>query len=220
MRPGAHQLARKGTLLEPDFQSPPRARFDAPGGEFQVHYCAYDFAGAFVEALLRQEQPPYLTWSDIVAREISILKLTRPIRVIPMHGKQMVQITPLLPWPPGRTAPRGSGAWRWHNGRTLMDPWTAFAIRLATMTRCFAWRSSTEQRARFRYRRLRTWVPMQAKFSSSSAGTDSTSISAHRCEDIRCLDKREPRTSPDGALVPSSALWMKTRSGLTTRWAG
>ena len=94
---GPRELVRiswpgKSLFWSPDRGSDPRARFDAPGGEFQVHYSAYDFAGAFVEALLRQEQLPYLTWSDIVRREVSILTLTRPIRVMPMYGRQLSQM--------------------------------------------------------------------------------------------------------------------------------
>ena len=82
----------KALFWSPDRGSATRARFDAPGGEFQVHYSAYDFAGAFVEALLRQDQLPYLTWSDIVAREVSILTVTRPIRLMPMYGRQLAQM--------------------------------------------------------------------------------------------------------------------------------
>lgn len=82
----------QGLFWSPKAGEPARGRFDAPSGEYQVHYSAYHFAGAFVEALLRQEQPPILAWSDIVQRELFGLRLTRAIRVMPMFGHHLVQL--------------------------------------------------------------------------------------------------------------------------------
>jgi RES domain len=93
----------EGLFWSPEPGKAPRARFDAPGGEYQVHYSALCLDGAFVEALLRQEQPPILTWSDIKQRELFTLRLTRTIRVMPIFGPQLRQM--------GGTAAVASGAY-------------------------------------------------------------------------------------------------------------
>lgn len=82
----------KALFWSPDAGRPPRGRFDAPDGQYRVHYAALGFDGAFVEAMLRQEQPAYLAWSDIVQREVSVLRLTRPVRVMPIRGHHLGQL--------------------------------------------------------------------------------------------------------------------------------
>ncbi len=94
----------QGLFWSPEAGSPPRGRFDAPGGEYQVHYSSLTVDGAFVEALLRQEQHPILAWSDIQQRELFTLKLTRAIRVMPIFGTQLRQM--------GATAAVASGPYR------------------------------------------------------------------------------------------------------------
>lgn len=82
----------KALFWSPELGGPPRGRFDAPRGEYRVHYSALTVDGAFVEALLRQEQLPYLAWSDIGQREIAELHLTRPVRVMPILGHHLAQL--------------------------------------------------------------------------------------------------------------------------------
>jgi hypothetical protein len=82
----------KALFWSPESGKPPRGRFDDPGGGYRVHYSALTFDGAFVEALLRQEQMPYLAWSDIASREIAALRLSRPLRVIPLLGHHLAQL--------------------------------------------------------------------------------------------------------------------------------
>lgn len=106
----------------PDVGKPPAGRFDAPGGEYRVHYSGHTFTAAFLEAILRQGHPPILAWSDLIQREVSVLATTRPLRVMPLHGDWLPALDATAavasgPYRPSRQW--GLALWNW---RRAADP--------------------------------------------------------------------------------------------------
>ncbi len=99
-------------------------RFDAPNGEFRTLYSAFVFRGAFVEAMLRQERPPILALSDIRARQVSVLRIVRRLRVIPMSGFRLLRMSATAAVATGsyRVSQRWSHAlWQWRDGGGHLD---------------------------------------------------------------------------------------------------
>ena len=111
----------------PDAGKAPAGRFDAPAGEYRVHYSGHTFIAAFVEAILRQGRSravPVLAWSDLAAREISTLETTRPVRVMPVHGDWLPPLGATAavasgPYGPSRQWSRA--LWGWHQATAPLD---------------------------------------------------------------------------------------------------
>ncbi len=100
----------------PDAGKPPAGRFDAPAGEYRVHYSGHTFAGAFVETFLRQGHPTILAWSDLAAREVSVLETTRLLRIMPIHGAWLQRLgatAAVASGPYGPSRQWGLALWLW-----------------------------------------------------------------------------------------------------------
>lgn len=94
----------------------PRGRFDAPAGQYRTHYSGFTFAAAFVEAMLRQEQPPILALSDIQRREVSMLETARPLQLLPLHGPRLRRIgatAAVAAGPYSASRQWGLALWQW-----------------------------------------------------------------------------------------------------------
>lgn len=65
---------------------PPQHRFDAPGGEYRILYCAEALEGAFIETVLRK--PGRIVRRDFVEeRAWSTLEVLRPLRLAKLYDE-------------------------------------------------------------------------------------------------------------------------------------
>ena len=77
--------------LGPVFYAPgtgkaPVGRFDSPSGNFGVLYLAQAFEGTFAETVLRNPRRRLIGLAEITGRAVTTLGLSRPVRLIQMHG--------------------------------------------------------------------------------------------------------------------------------------
>ena len=72
--------------------SPPEYRFDAPGGEYGVCYAGRTELAAFVETFFRDLPVRAVSRANLELRSISMLTLTRNIRVVRVYGPALVKL--------------------------------------------------------------------------------------------------------------------------------
>jgi hypothetical protein len=72
--------------------TPPRSRFDAPGGEFGVCYLALSPEAAFAETFLRNPGRRMLDRTLIASRALSRLTPARPLTVACLYGPGLARI--------------------------------------------------------------------------------------------------------------------------------
>jgi hypothetical protein len=63
-----------------------QTRFDAPAGQYGVLYVAADVNGAFIETFGRRLNYRLLSLHDFIAREVSQVTQTRPLRLVDLTG--------------------------------------------------------------------------------------------------------------------------------------
>jgi hypothetical protein len=64
----------------------PAGRYDSTTGRFGVLYAAQEFAGAFVETVLREPNRTLIGLPDITARALSVLTINADIRLVDLTG--------------------------------------------------------------------------------------------------------------------------------------
>ncbi len=72
--------------------TPPRSRFDAPGGEFGVCYLALSPEAAFAETFLRNPGRRMLDRTLIASRAFSRLTPARPLTAVCLYGPGLARI--------------------------------------------------------------------------------------------------------------------------------
>ena len=81
-----HRLEHHPVFFSPGAGKAPVGRFDSPSGAFGVLYLAQTFEGAFAETVLRNPQRRLVDLAEISSRAVSVLGLSRPVRLAEMHG--------------------------------------------------------------------------------------------------------------------------------------
>jgi hypothetical protein len=81
-----HAATHAPIFFSPAPGHPPAGRFDSPAGRFRVLYAALHFEGAFAETLLRKPSLPLLSLSEIRARALTFLTITRQVRLVDLTG--------------------------------------------------------------------------------------------------------------------------------------
>lgn len=75
-----HRINDGPIWFGPKKGTPPRYRFDAPGGEYRMLYAAESLRGAFVETILKSNRR-ILAPAFVHERQWSILRLVRPFKL-------------------------------------------------------------------------------------------------------------------------------------------
>ncbi|HYH81466.1 MAG TPA: RES family NAD+ phosphorylase [Longimicrobium sp.] len=91
LEPGAplwrvHDASRDPVWFGPAACTPPRSRFDAPGGEFGVCYLALSPEAAFAETFLRNPGRRMLDTTLLASRSLSELTPARPLTTVRLYG--------------------------------------------------------------------------------------------------------------------------------------
>jgi hypothetical protein len=81
-----HRLEHHPVFFSPGPGNAPVGRFDSPSGLFGVLYLAQSLEGAFAETVLRNPQRRLVDLSEITVRAMSVLGLSRPVRLVEMRG--------------------------------------------------------------------------------------------------------------------------------------
>jgi hypothetical protein len=76
----------------PGAGSPPTFRFDSLGGAFGVLYMGLGMAGALVETLLRNPARKMVDYSDIAARDLTLIHSGRDLELVKLHGTGLQQV--------------------------------------------------------------------------------------------------------------------------------
>lgn len=82
-----HPSSRDPKFFGPEPGTPPRNRFDAPGGEYRVLYAGQSFAAAFAERFLRVAVGTLIPREKLDRAAISAGHLTHDVRVVRLHGQ-------------------------------------------------------------------------------------------------------------------------------------
>jgi hypothetical protein len=81
-----HRRDRHPLFFGPGAGKSPTYRFDAESGRFGVLYAASRPEGAFFETLLRTPGQRLINYTDIAARNVAVLELLRPFRLVEFTG--------------------------------------------------------------------------------------------------------------------------------------
>ena len=81
-----HRLEHNPVFFSPGPGNAPVGRFDSPSGSFGVLYLAQSLEGAFAETVLRNPHRRLVDLSEITVRAMSVLGLSRPVRLVEMRG--------------------------------------------------------------------------------------------------------------------------------------
>ncbi len=81
-----HRLQHGPVHYSPGSGRPPAGRYDSASGRYGVLYAAQEFAGAFVETVLRHPADPLVSLSEIEARALSVLSTNAELRLVDLTG--------------------------------------------------------------------------------------------------------------------------------------
>jgi len=81
-----HRSAFPPIFFSPGPGGSPAGRFDSASGAFGVLYLAFTFEGAFAETVLRTPGRRLIGFAEIADRSLSVLGVTRAIRLVEMRG--------------------------------------------------------------------------------------------------------------------------------------
>jgi hypothetical protein len=85
--------ARRGAIFfSPPAGSPPRGRWDAPGGEFGVCYLGEESFVAFAETLLRAPGASVVESVDVESRAMTRIHVERDLRLVALHGAGLARL--------------------------------------------------------------------------------------------------------------------------------
>ena len=104
-----HRAKHDPVFFSPGSGNAPIGRFDSPSGAFGVLYIAQSLEGAFAETILRNPQRRLVDSSEIMTRAVSVLRLSRPIRLVRLFGAGLQAVGTDNAVSTGPYAP--SGAW-------------------------------------------------------------------------------------------------------------
>lgn len=87
-----HTIGLGPIFFGPRAGDPPASRFDAPDGSFRVCYFGETDVGAFAETMLRSVPVRLVSRSLLATRAIVSVALSRPIRVVDLHGSGLAKV--------------------------------------------------------------------------------------------------------------------------------
>jgi RES domain-containing protein len=99
-----HRTAQGAVFFGPGAGRPPKHRFDAPDGEYQVLYVGLSYEAALVETLLRNPRRRIVDLVDLKIRSRALLSNRSPLRLVQAHGDGLSQL--------GTTAALSTGGYR------------------------------------------------------------------------------------------------------------
>ncbi len=82
-----HKRIDAPVFFGPGAGNPPRHRFDAPAGEYQVLYVGLSYEAAFIETFLRNPKVRTVDWTDLDIRNMTVLTNDAPLRLVQAHGE-------------------------------------------------------------------------------------------------------------------------------------
>lgn len=82
-----HRIGFSPVFFSPGAGAGPTGRFDSPSGGFGVLYMAQSLDGAFAETVLRNPQRRLIDPAEICSRAVSVLGLSRTVRLVEMRGR-------------------------------------------------------------------------------------------------------------------------------------
>lgn len=82
-----HRIGFGPVFFSPGAGAAPIGRFDSPGGSFGTLYMAQSLDGAFAETVLRNPQRRLIDPAEISSRAVSVLDMSRAIRLVEMRGR-------------------------------------------------------------------------------------------------------------------------------------
>lgn len=94
----------------------PINRFDAPGGKYRIGYFGLSREGAFAEVFLRVPPVEIVAMDEIARRRITRIELTRPLRLVQLHGAGLARL--------GITASATTGADYAHARHLALELWS------------------------------------------------------------------------------------------------
>jgi hypothetical protein len=87
-----HRRTHGPIFFGPGAGNPATFRFDSPSGTFGVLYVSLNLAGALVETLLRNPARKMVAYPAIAARAFSIVRSSRDLRLVRLHGTGLQQV--------------------------------------------------------------------------------------------------------------------------------
>ena len=81
-----HRSVNPPVFYSPGSGNPPAGRFDSAEGLFGVLYLALTFEAAFAETVLRNPARRLVSLAEIASRSLAVMELSRPVRLVRMHG--------------------------------------------------------------------------------------------------------------------------------------
>jgi hypothetical protein len=99
-----HRTSLEALFFGPGAGRPPKHRFDAPNGEYQVLYVGLSYEAALVETLLRNPRRRIVDLVDLRVRSMAQLRNRSPLRLVQAHGPGLSQL--------GTTAALSTGGYR------------------------------------------------------------------------------------------------------------
>ncbi len=87
-----HRAEFAPVFFSPGAGRPPLGRFDSAAGRFGVLYGARDFACAFAETVLRNPQRRLFSSTEVNARALSVLTVSRDLNLVRLHGPGLQQL--------------------------------------------------------------------------------------------------------------------------------
>ena len=87
-----HKKIEEPVFFGPAAGMPPRHRFDAPAGEYQVLYIGVDYEAAFIETLLRNPERRIVDKIDLEIRNMAVLRNDAPLKLVEAHGAGLSKI--------------------------------------------------------------------------------------------------------------------------------
>jgi hypothetical protein len=82
-----HARSRDALWFGPGLGTPPRSRFDAPGGEYGVCYFGESLGVAIIETLVRGSRVPLIPRPELEVRSATRFVPTGPLRVLQLEGE-------------------------------------------------------------------------------------------------------------------------------------
>ncbi len=87
-----HRAGLGPVFFSPGAGSGPIGRFDSASGSFGVLYMAHSLEGAFAETVLRNPQRRLIDPAEINSRAVSVLGMSRAVRLVEMRGRGLQAI--------------------------------------------------------------------------------------------------------------------------------
>lgn len=87
-----HRAEHGPLWFGPGPDKPPAYRFDAPDGSYRVCYFGVTPEAGFAETFLRDPPVRLISMQELAARVLATFRITRTLRLVPLHGPALAQL--------------------------------------------------------------------------------------------------------------------------------